>query len=198
MYAQTSARVRSCAVNSFLGFKVNKNNMRFYVCMSLIAVAACSSAAAKQEDPINSDLPAPVSSPAGDVADASVPEDDSPAMVDAAHVVTQAECIATCESAHPKAAALNKQLDNTCFFAGACEPVCNALAAGGKLSAVTVHPDASAACVIGEGVDPIMTASAKCSDCLAETPACCSLWIAIFGSAEGRDLNKCAVACYSK
>jgi hypothetical protein len=54
------------------------------------------------------------------------------------------------------------------------------------------------ACVIGDGIDPIMTASVKCSDCLAKTPECCNLWIAIFGSAEGRSLNKCAVTCYSK
>ena len=177
--------------------------MRFIVCMSLVTIVACSSAAAKHEDPINSDVPAPASSPVADAVDASVPSsesDSSIASVDAAHTATQAECISACESTHPKAAALNKQLDNTCFLAGACEPSCNDLAPNGKLSGVTKDPDASApvACVIGEGVDPIMTASTKCSDCLASVPACCSLWVAIFGSAEGRDLNKCAVACYSK
>lgn len=172
--------------------------MRFFVSMIAVALVACSSSAVKQEDPIKgNDVPGDVK-PGDDVDSGVVVADgtDASVSVDASHTRTQDECIAGCETQYPKAAALNKQLDANCFLGGACAKDCNDLAPNGKLSGVT--NDAAVVCAIGDGVDPIMTPSAACSDCIAAVPACCGLWVSIFGSVDGRALNKCAVACYSK
>ncbi len=109
----------------------------------------------------------------------------------------QAECVAVCEAQHPKASALNKQLDATCFLGGSCEPDCNNHVPGGKQFPVSAG-DAGDSCPIADGIDPIMTLSQACSDCVATTPSCCKLWVDIFGSDDGRSLNKCAVACFAK
>lgn len=125
----------------------------------------------------------------------------SPSIVDSGPSITnQAQCIALCETTYPKAADLNHQLDGTCILAGACESVCNDLGTPGVNFPPTPDPDASAPnpCPIGEGVDPISTPSAACSSCLANTPACCMLWVEIFGSMEGRSLSSCAVACVNQ
>jgi hypothetical protein len=107
--------------------------------------------------------------------------------------------VTACEVKYPVPAAQNKQLDNTCFLAGVCEHVCNDLVPGGKLFPVSApDPDGGvAACPIGEGIDPIMTLAQACTDCIAAQPACCKLWVDIFGSAAGRDLNKCATKCFT-
>jgi hypothetical protein len=192
--------------------KVKQINMRFrsfaLSTLSIVALLACGSSAAKKDAPINSDAvpgtepgssdtPAGPSEKASDSGSVSSPDTG----VDAGpHAPTnQAECVAVCESKYPTPAALNKQLDSQCFLAGACEHVCNDLAPGGKLFGVSPpDPDGGvAACVIGENTDPIMTPSAACSDCIASAPACCTLWKNIFGSADGRDLNKCAVKCFT-
>lgn len=176
-----------------------------------LAVACSTAGSTKQDSPI-ADAPVtgdPGSNPPTDAGSGTVNVSDggntptpspTPGMDSGTHAPTnQAECIAVCEGKYPKPAALNKQLDAQCFLGGACVTQCNDLAANGKLYPVTPDPDAAApaACPIGEGVDPIMTPSASCSDCIANTPTCCTLWVDIFGTADGRALNACAVKCFS-
>jgi len=184
--------------------------MRFsiVVLFSALTLVACASAAKKDppgpttttvddagnvvnNDPSPNTDPGTSSSSSGDVT----PVDAGP------HSPTnQAECITACEAAHPTSAALSHKLDATCYLAGVCEPVCNNVPPG-KNFPPTNDADAAApvACPgqFAEGVDPIMTPSAECSTCLANTPDCCKLWVDIFGSADGRALNKCAVKCFT-
>lgn len=191
--------------------KEKKMKLHSIVALSLVLVA-CSSAAAKK-DP-GPDLTNPAapgnqngSTPGDEPGDPGTPTSDggtstpTPATDSGPHAPSnQAECVSACEVKYPKAASLNKQLDATCYFGGSCEPVCNNVPPGPNFPP-TNDADAAApvACPeqFAEGVDPIKTPSAACSTCLANTPSCCKLWVDIFGSAEGRDLNKCAVACFS-
>ena len=185
--------------------------MRFYavVLSSLMCVmVACSSA--KNDPPSPAPVPTPTEQPPNTPID-TPPTDTPPTNNDSdASVPTldaapraptnQAECITACEAAHPTSAALSHKLDATCYLAGVCEPVCNNVPPG-KNFPPTNDADAAApvACPgqFAEGVDPIMTPSAECSTCLANTPDCCKLWVDIFGSADGRALNKCAVKCFT-
>lgn len=108
----------------------------------------------------------------------------------------QAECIAVCEGQYPKAAVKNKSLDSTCML-GVCSNVCNDLVAG-KNFPPDVDADAGVVCdTVKANSFPISTPSAQCSTCLANTPTCCTQWIAIFSSADGQALNGCAVNCFS-
>jgi len=180
---------------------------KFFAFVVLTSLVACGSKSTDTVDLApspdtneNSPHTSSQDSGAGDVvADAG---SDTSLSDSSSHVPTnQAECVSACESNHPKATTLSKQFDAACYLAGACEPVCNNIPAGKNFPPVSdVDAAAPVACPaqFGEGVDPIMTPSAACSTCLANTPACCTLWVAIFGSADGRDLNKCANACFTK
>lgn len=112
----------------------------------------------------------------------------------------QAECLTACEAKYPTAAADSHQLDNTCFFGAACGAVCDNLGSGENH---TPSADAGAMCDTAKaGSYPIAVPGGDraqgCADCLASTPTCCTLWIKIFSSAEGQQLNSCANACWSK
>jgi len=184
--------------------------MRTFSVMSILAMSsiiACSSSSAPKSEKVNEvppgetpPAPSDNGTPTSDPAPSSPPAPSSSDAGSPTPPTNQATCIAACELSHPKAAALGKQLDATCYLAGVCEPSCNNVPPGKNFPAAS-NADAAApvACPgqFAEGVDPIMTPSAACSTCLAETPACCTLWVSIFGSPEGRDLNKCAVACYT-
>jgi len=169
--------------------------------MPFIACSAPAGKSTTQEPPVAvvNDGTAPV----GDqpTADASVPsatDGDSSAPVpsskDAGPPTDQASCIVACESAHPASAKLGHTLDATCML-GTCEPVCNGLVAGKNYPP---DADAGALCDTAKAASyPILTPSEACSTCLASTPSCCSLWISIFGSADGQALNTCANKCYT-
>lgn len=184
----------------------NKNNMRFrsLALVSVFLIACGSAAATKEETPIKTDTPpsdVPTTDPVADpVVDSGSPDTSTP-VVDSGPKVpaNQAECVAACETKYPVPAAQNHQLDSTCFLGGVCEHVCNGLVPGGQLFPVSaVDPDSGVlACPIGEGTDPIVTLSQDCSNCIATEPSCCKLWVDIFGSVAGRDLNKCAVKCFT-
>lgn len=213
-HAQICARVNDIMSSPIFHVnKVNQINMRFrsfaLSTLSIVTLIACGSTAAKKEAPIDSqnvptDEPGssdPVPGPSEKASDSGSDSSTVTVVDSGPHAPTnQAECIASCESNHPKAAALSHQLDATCYIAGPCEQFCNNVPPG-KNYPPTADADAAApvACQAqyGEGVDPIMTPSAACSTCLAETLTCCKLWVDIFGSVEGRDLNKCAVKCFT-
>jgi hypothetical protein len=186
-------------------------NPKTFISLSVLLVACGSSGASRTQD---SQQDAPASTPdgvdsgptpdttTGDV-DASVETLDA-TVVDAAladvgvvdaspdaHVPTQLDCLAACEAAHPLAAALSKNID--ACFTGACSASCDGLAYSGKLYNPT-SADAGFACT-GTNSDPIAVVSAGCADCVAAN--CCAQWVAVFSTQDGRDLNKCAVECYS-
>jgi hypothetical protein len=172
--------------------------------LGLVAVLACSTGdpakpnagpvvepgPAPGEEPGNTDPNVTDPSPTDSgVADSSKDSDAGPKAP-----TNQKECIAACEAAAPTAAAQNHDLDNLCFF-GTCGAVCNNLGQG-----ESKYPDGASALACdtaAAGSYPIGTPSQACSNCLASTPACCTLWIAIFGSAEGQGLSKCAHDCWA-
>ncbi len=169
----------------------------FVVSFIAISLIACSSPSPSQDPPAsvdqpttssNDDAPAPPVTEATDAgADVATPVVSPPAP-------TLATCIAACEAKHPASATLNAKLDSTCML-GSCEPVCNGLGTG---KGVGADPDAGAVCdTAAANSYPIVTPSAACSTCLATTPACCTLWISIFGSVDGQALNACSNKCYS-
>jgi predicted small lipoprotein YifL len=177
----------------------------FLASVLLIAVAACGSSNKGPDKapspPTDGNAP---TTPTTDGMDAAVPEVDGSSPAEMSEVdsgpkapTNQAECVATCEAKYPKSAAQNKTLDSTCMLAGTCEPVCNDLIPG-KNYEPTVNPDAGVVCDTAKADSyPILTPSAACSTCLASSPVCCNLWIAIFSSTEGKALNACANTCYS-
>lgn len=171
----------------------------------MFALVACASKAPeKNPTPANETTdPAVTPSSNSDGGDTTTAADvdgsSGPAVVDAGPKVptNQAECVAACEAKYPKSAAQNKTLDNTCFVAGTCEPVCDNLVAG-KNYQPTVVPDAGPVCdTVKANSYPVSTPSQACSDCVATTPACCNLWIAIFSSDDGKALNACSNTCFS-
>jgi len=107
----------------------------------------------------------------------------------------QAECIAVCETTYPAAAAKGKALDTSCFLGGVCEHVCNDLKPGTLVKPTEV--DGGGCDTVKADSYPITTTSQACSDCLNTTPTCCTQWIAIFSSMDGRALNTCANQCYT-
>lgn len=171
----------------------------------MLAVVACgSSSADKSPSPTSnhSDSTQPSYDDAGNevASDAGVSVEAATAVTDAGPKTptNQAECVAVCESKYPKQAGQNKQLDNSCFLAGSCEPACNGLVVG-KNYQPSVDPDAGPTCdTVKANSYPISTPSQACSDCLASTPTCCSLWIAIFSSDDGKALNSCSNNCFSQ
>jgi len=182
--------------------------MKRFVTISILAcLVACASKAPNDPNPTdppvnpnepanntNSDTSNPSTSDGGSTSDPTPDSGTTPPPP----VPTQASCLNACEAQHPKAAAENKTLDSTCMLGGACESVCNDLGTSKVLVGPTVDPDAGVVCdTVTPDSYPIRTSSAACSTCLANTPACCTLWIAIFGSADGRALNACANKCYA-
>ncbi len=170
----------------------------------LSCLVACSSVPKEKDKTSESTTPAPGSgssddTPTGEtpvtgtpVTDGGTPTSDSGPKAPA----NQAECITACEKQHPVATAKNKTLDATCFLGGVCESVCNDLKSGtlvqptkvdGGVTCDTVTPDSY----------PITTTSQACSDCLDTTATCCTQWISIFSSTDGRALNTCTNTCFS-
>ncbi len=165
----------------------------------VLALVACgSSKEAKDSTPSDPTNPADPNTP--QEQDPTTPSTEGPdgSSVDAGPKApsNQAECIVACEGQHPTSAKLNHTLDTTCLLGGACEPVCNGLGTG-KLFQPTVDEDAGVQCDTAKANSyPITTPSAACSTCLANTPACCTLWISIFSSVDGQALNTCSNKCY--
>jgi hypothetical protein len=114
----------------------------------------------------------------------------------------QASCLAACSTQYPKAAAENNSLDSSCFLGGSCAAVCNDLPASGKEFEPNVVADADAGITVCDTATansyPIDTPSQDCSNCLATNTTCCTLWISIFGSADGQALNACSINCFEK
>jgi len=110
----------------------------------------------------------------------------------------QAQCIAACEKQYPTAAALNKQLDNSCFTGGACEPVCDNLGTSGKLYTPSLGDGGVAACDLSNSWS-LSTPSEQCSTCIATNKTCCDLWVKIYGdTTQGQPLSTCSEACYTQ
>ncbi len=125
-------------------------------------------------------------------------KDTSPAADAAPPVPTnQVECVAACEVKYPTPAAQNHALDTTCML-GTCGNVCNGIGSNGQNFGPDVDPVVGVVCdTVAAASYPILTPAAACSTCLANTPDCCNLWIAIFGSAQGQALNACANTCFT-
>lgn len=168
----------------------------------ILAVVACSS-----KEGGKTTTPGTSSDPTAPGNDTTTTAEEDGGTVDSSTATTppmppsgptnKAECVSVCEVKYPKPAALNKTLDSTCFLAGVCEGDCNDLVAG-KNYLPTADPDAGPTCDTAKANSyPISTPAQKCSDCIARTPACCNLWIAIFGSDDGKALNACSNACFT-
>jgi hypothetical protein len=194
--------------------------MRMFKSLAMVLIAvsttlACSSsnpthhattntqdASANTPDPNNADPSNPDSADAGDNTNTNNPPPDNStdagsAVVDAGTPAptNQAECLADCEAQYPAAQAESNQLDSTCYK-GSCASACDNIGSGTNK---TPSADAGAKCDTNAANSyEIGTPSQACSDCLASTPACCTLWIKIFGSADGQSLNQCANNCWSK
>jgi hypothetical protein len=172
-------------------------NPKTFISLSVLLVACGSSGASRTQD---SQQDAPASTPDG--VDSGPTPDTTTGDVDASVETLDATVVdaaladvgvvdASPEAAHPLAAALSKNID--ACFTGACSASCDGLAYSGKLYNPT-SADAGFACT-GTNSDPIAVVSAGCADCVAAN--CCAQWVAVFSTQDGRDLNKCAVECYS-
>lgn len=185
---------------------MRSRSLVFALGVSLILACNTGNPAAPSVEDVKEPVPSPTPTPTEVVdagSDSSLPVEDSSVptpVVDSGPKAptNQAECIHACETQYPKPAALNKEMDSACFLNGGACTSCNHLVPGGPLYPVSAPlPEVPVACEIGPGIDPIMTLNQECSDCIANTPACCKLWIDIFGSEDGRNLNKCAVKCFT-
>lgn len=114
-------------------------------------------------------------------------------------VETLDTCLKACTVKYPDAAKLDQQLDQQCML-GTCESVCNGIGSSGKNYPPDPPQDGGSNCdTAGAGAWSISTPSSQCSSCLNTTPACCSLWIQLYGPDHGgQQLSACAGACYSK
>lgn len=177
-----------------------KSVVSFFLVICSVGLFACSSKATSDDPkPQTEDVPESGSGEEGVVNPPVV----NPPAPDAGNNVTQppppeptnqAECLATCEVSHPNAAQMNRDLDAQCFFGGSCENACNNIGQGQNF---TPSPVASAQCnTEAAGSWPVSTPSLQCSDCVATTPACCNLWVSLYGSAEGQALSQCAHDCW--
>jgi hypothetical protein len=169
-----------------------------------LVLAACSSTPAKDKttsDPVvTSDVSPPTTTDEG--VDASQPtpvEDGGVVATDSGSTpsvpMNQATCISACQAKYPAAEAKNKQLDATCFLGGTCSASCNDLKPGKLFQPTEV--DGGGCDTVTPDSYPITTTSQACSDCLNTTPTCCSQWISIFSSTDGRALNTCTNVCYT-